>query len=90
MPARPMKMRHVNGAATTTPTKVSVNRGLGQYIRIANLDGTNNLEVSFNGGGNYYSILPGHPPLDVDAQFHFFYVRSNTGTVNWSALIGEG
>ena len=88
--ARPMRMRNVNGAATTTPERVSVARGLGQYLRISNLDATNNLEISFDGGRNFYTISPTDPPLDVNAIYHFFFVKSSTGTVNWAALLGEG
>lgn len=90
MPVRPMRMRHVNGSATTTPTKVSVNRGIGQYIRIANLDGTNGLEVSFDGGRNFFTISAGDPPLDVAALFHWFHVRSTAATVAYTAILGEG
>ena len=54
MPARPQRMRHVNGTAATAYTKIAVKRGIGQYAKIANLDGTNSLEVSFDGGTNYF------------------------------------
>lgn len=89
-PVRPMRMRHHNGDATTSGSKISVNRGIGQYIRISNLDSTNDLEVSFNGGRDFYTIQPGDPPLEVNALFYFVRVRSSSSTVKYSAIIGEG
>lgn len=88
-PARPMRMRHVNGSATTAPSKVSVKRGIGQYLRISNLDGANNLQVSFDGGASFYTINSGDPPLEVNALFHYFFVQSDS-SADYSALLGEG
>ena len=85
MSVRPGRIHHANGTATTTPAKISVKRGVGQWVRIGNLDGTNNLEVSFDGGVNYYTIEPGDPPFEAPALFHFFFVRSSAATVDYSA-----
>lgn len=90
MSVRAGRIQHANGTATTTPAKVSVKRGVAQWIRIGNLDATNNLEVSFDGGTNYYTIEPGDPPFEADALFHFFYVRSSAATVDYSATIVGG
>lgn len=90
MPFRPLRMRHANGTATTDPTKVSVNRGVGMFIRISNLDETNSLEISFDNGKTYYTVKANDPPLQLDAKFYFFKVKSNTGSVDYSAVIGEG
>lgn len=84
------RVRHAAGTATTTPAKVSVNRGIGVYLRITNLDATNNLEVSFDNGATYHPILPASPTLEIHARFYFFKVRSSASTVEYSALICEG
>lgn len=87
---KPLRLRHANGTATTANAKVSVNRGVGMYLRISNLDATNDLQVSFDNGATYYSIQPADPPLEVQAKFYFFRVKSSASTVAYSALIGEG
>ena len=88
---RPMRMRHVgNTALDTTGDKVSVNRGIGQYVRLSNLDPTNDLEVSFDNGRNFYSVGPADPPLEVNALFHFFLVRASAATIAYVGLVGEG
>lgn len=89
MPVRSMRMRHANGSATTTAEKISVNRGIGQYIAITNLDATNSIDISFDNGANYFSILPADPTFKVSALFHFFLVKSDV-TAAWTALLGEG
>lgn len=91
-PTRPMKLRHAGGTATTdaNDTKISINRGIGQFINIKNTDDTNNLEISFNGGRNFFVLPQGGVPLQLNALFYFFYLRSSAGTATWSALIGEG
>lgn len=88
MPVRPMRMSHSNGSLTATITKVSVKRGIGQYIRIQNLSGANAMEVSFDGGTNFMTI-PADGVLEVNALFHHFYLRSASGA-DYSALIGAG
>lgn len=84
-----MRMRHANGTATTANTKISVNRGIAQYISITNLDAANNLQVSFNNGVTFYTINSGDPPLQLNALFHWIIVKSNV-TATYAALIGEG
>ncbi len=91
-PVRSMRMRHASGTATTDPndSKISVNRGVAQFIAIKNTDTTNALEISFNGGRNFFTIPQGSDPLKLNVLFRFIYLRSNAGTATWSALIGEG
>ena len=89
MPARPQRMRHVNGTAATAYTKIAVKRGIGQYAKIANLDGTNSLEVSFDGGTNYFTINATDTSLEVNALFHYLFIRSTAGAA-YSIIIGEG
>ena len=88
-PVRAMRMRHANGTATTTAAKISVKRGVAQYIRISNLDNTNNLQVSFDNGQNYFTINAGDPPLEVNVLFYWILIQSDA-TAAYSALIGEG
>ena len=89
MPTRPMRMRHVNGTAAAAYTKIAVKRGIGQYAKIANLDGTNSLEVSFDGGTNYFTIMATDTSLEVNALFHYLFVRSTAGA-DYSIIIAEG
>ena len=89
-PVRPMRLRHASGSVGTVAEKVSVNRGLGQYIRISNTHATQDFQISFNGGRDYYTIASGDPPLDVVALFHFFYVKGSGASTTYEALIGEG
>ena len=90
--SRPMRLRHASGTATATPERVSVNRGIGVYLRIVNTDGANGLDVSFDGGRNFTTIfaVAGERVLQTDALFHFFFVRSTGLSTTWNAVIGEG
>lgn len=89
-PVRPMRLRHASGSVGTVAEKVSINRGLGQYIRLSNTHATQGLQVSFDGGRSYYTISAGDPPLDVVALFHFFYVKGTGASTTYEGLIGEG
>jgi len=88
MPA--MRTIHYSGAATTTPAKVTLSVGLAQRINVRNLDGTNGLDVSFDGGRSFYTILATSVPLDIACSLHFFWVRSTAAVVNWCAVTNEG
>jgi hypothetical protein len=85
-----MRASHYNGTATTTPAKVALKRPPGQSIRIRNLDTTNNLLVSFDGGTNFATIKPTDQPIVLDVLFHYFYVQSSASTVAYDALVSEG
>jgi len=88
MPVRPMRMRHLNGVADIDYTKAPVKRGVGQYIRIANLHSSDPLEVSFNGGREYFTINATDPALEVNALFHYLFIRTSTTAV--AATITSG
>ncbi|MCF6205360.1 MAG: hypothetical protein L3J47_00505 [Sulfurovum sp.] len=88
MPVRPMSMKHHNGSLTTAIVEVPVNRGSGQYVNIANLDAANTVEVSFNGGRSFFTILAGKS-LVVNALFTSVHLRSDV-TADYSAIFGEG
>lgn len=88
-PARPLRLRHVNGSVDTDPLKIKVKRGLGQYLRISNTSG-NDLLVSLNNGRDYYTIASGDQPLEVSALFHFIVVLGGAAATTYEALIGEG
>jgi len=82
---------HRSGTATTTPFKVTTTgtkRGFRLVLR--NTDATNDVEVSFDSGRNFFPLPQGEVPLHLDIAFHFFFVRSDTGTATWSALLFEG
>jgi len=84
-----MRLRHANGTATAAYTKIAVKRGIGQYAKIANLDAVNSLEVSFDGGTNYFTINATDISLEVNALFHYLFVKSAAGA-DYSIIIGEG
>lgn len=83
-----LRATHANGTATATPTKISVKRGRGFRLLIRNLEavGGNDLEVSFDGGANFYAIGP-QTELKEDVAFHYFFVK---GSGDYTALILEG
>lgn len=88
-PARPLRLRHVNGSVDTTPVKIKVKRGLGQYIRLSNTSG-NDLQVSFNNGRDWFTVGPADPPLELSALFHFFLLVGGGAGTTYEALVGEG
>lgn len=89
-PIRPMRLRHASGSVGTAPEKVSVNRGIGQYIRLSNTHATQSIQLSFDGQRNYYTIAAGDPPLDAAVLFHYFYIKGSGASTTYEALIGEG
>jgi len=76
---------HFNGTATTTPAKVELGR-LMQHLNIRNLDTTDGLEVSFNGGQSFYTI-PAGQFLSESVRKHEFWVRATAGTVDYCAIV---
>lgn len=85
-----MRLVHYNGTAPSgVPTKVPLGH-LAQRINIRNIDGANPLEVSFDGGRNFYRIPINSLPLDMPCSLFFFYVQGVGGTANWCAVTNEG
>lgn len=62
---------------------------LAQWIEIRNLDGTNALQVSFD-GQNWFTINALSYPLRTRCAIRQFYVRGAAGTPAWCALTNEG
>lgn len=88
-PYNPKTATLVPAAVNTAPAKVQLARKA-QHIKIANLDATNSLLVSFDGGFTFFTIKAGAPPQDFDCQLHAFWVQSSAGTVAWCAVTNEG
>jgi hypothetical protein len=82
-------MRHANGAVGTTPEKVKVKRGIGQFVRVRNADTIDDLFISFNNGRDYSTLVPG-AILEVNALFHFLVLLGEAAGVDYELLIGEG
>ncbi len=88
MPTRPMRLRHANGVASIAYTKIPVRRGIGQYIKAANLHASLPLEVSLDSGTNYFTIAATDNSLEVNALFHYMFVRSTVDPT--AAVITSG
>lgn len=88
-PSRPMRLRHVNSSVGTTAVKVPVRRGIGQYIRIKNTHGANDLFFSFNHGRDYATLAPG-VTFEVNALFHWIVLLGEAADTTYELLIGEG
>lgn len=84
----PSKLKHYSGTATTTPAKITLTK-LGQHLTIANRDGTNLLQISFDSGNSFYSI-PVNTTFSEDVLFHYFYIKSSASTIAWTAVVSEG
>ena len=76
---------HHNGTATTTPANVPFS-GTSKSILIDNLDASNNLLVSFDGGSNTKTILPGQS-LSIEANHSSVDVSSSAATVAFEMLV---
>jgi len=81
MPARPQRPRHLNGVASIAYTKLSVRRGIGQYFRVANLHASSPLDISFDGGTNYFTINATDQSFEMNALFHYLFVRTTVDPV---------
>lgn len=90
MSAQVFNVKHYNGTATTTPTKVALNRK-GFSMVLANLDtvGNSTVEVSFDGGAKYFTLQAGYPPIRIQGQFFYFWVKSD-GNADYCAIVEEG
>ncbi|TDI97051.1 MAG: hypothetical protein E2O29_02095 [Deltaproteobacteria bacterium] len=76
---------HHNGTATTTPANVTFT-GTSKAILIDNLDASNNLLVSFDGGANTKTVLPGQS-LSIEANHSAVAVSSSAATVPFEMLV---
>lgn len=83
-----LRATHASGTLTAAPTKVQTRKGRGFRVRVTNTGGTNPMEISFDSGRSWYPISATGEFAD-DVSFHFFYVRSASGTT-FSALMFEG
>lgn len=98
MSLRASKFEHINGtapssAAVPAQEKINIRRGLGKKLIIQNVDAANTLQVSFDGGQNYFSIPPGtaetpYRPLIIDVLFHYIVVRGEGATADYEILLG--
>lgn len=77
--------KHFNGSATTTAAPVDVGTGVAAIV-IENMDATNNLLVSFDGGTTFKTVKPGII-LTVDVSTRNLVVKSSAGTVNYEILV---
>lgn len=84
---------HYSGTAAVGPVAVTLQRALGQRIKIRNLDATNGLKLNLSLGGtsqkNPYTI-PAGQEFDFDCTFQQFWVSSTASTVAWCAVTIEG
>lgn len=60
------KPMHYNGTANTSPVDVNLGATT-RHVLIQNLDNTNVLQVSFDGGTNYYTVQT-LSTLELDAE----------------------
>jgi hypothetical protein len=88
MPA--MRIVHYNGTASTAGDRVAIVRGPAQRINVRNIDGANPLEISFDGGRNFYTLPINSFPLDMSCMLHFFVVRGVGGTAKYCIVTNEG
>ena len=76
--------RHFNGTATVTPDPVDMGTGV-VSVFIDNLDLTNDLLVSFDGGSNFKTVGEGRS-LSIDISVSTVTVKSSAGSVNYEIL----
>lgn len=88
MPTRPMRLRHLNGVASIAYTKLSVKRGIAQYLKAANLHSSSPLEVSLDGGTNYFTIAATDTSLEANVLFHYLFIRTTVDPV--AAVLTSG
>ena len=88
MPA--MRIVHHAGVASVLGDKIAIIKGPAQRINIRNIDGANALQVSFDGGRNFYTMPLNSVPLEMSCMLHFFHVRGLGGTAAWCAVTNAG
>ena len=92
MPNKTYRATHRTGTAVTLPLKITTKRGRGFRLKVANLDASEDMEISFDSGNTFFPI-PAGTVFEEDIVFHFFYVRRVSGAgsdVAFSAMLFEG
>lgn len=79
-----LRPAHFNGTATTTITQVDFNKTAMDFA-ITNLDDTNNLLISFDGGRKSFVVLP-ETTFHAKIFAHSMHVSSNAGTADYTCL----
>lgn len=90
MSGRAMKAVHYNGTAGSGTISQILFARQAQHIHVRNLDGTNGLDVSFDGGHNFCTINATSFPLSVDCLNNAVHVRGVGGAVAFSIVTNEG
>jgi len=62
---------------------------MGHGLHLTNTDAVLAINVSFNGGRNYYPVNSGQSLILNDIVLHYFNLVS-TGAATWVALVKEG
>lgn len=76
-PFRLVHHNELSGAiAANTPTKISLTRA-GHGVWITNQDAAATLEVSFDGGRNFFGVRPQTMWYADNVLFHFLFVRTS-------------
>lgn len=87
---RAMGTAHYNGTAGSGTVSQILFARQAQHIHVRNLDGTNGLDVSFDGGKNFCTIKATSFPLDIDCLCSGVWVRGVGGAVAYSIVTNEG
>lgn len=69
---------------TTTPLKIELSK-LGFRLLVKNTGDTNDLGLSLDGGRTFHPISPG-VSFDEDVLIHYFYIRSEVDTTDYSIV----
>jgi len=77
-------VKHINGAANTTAADVNLGVGVNS-ITIENMDATNNLLVSFDGGATFKTLGIGKS-VSLEVSVGKIMVKSSAGSVNYEIL----
>lgn len=81
-------VRHDNYTATTTPTtKTPIDQA--NFLLIENLDATNSILISFDGGVTFKTLAPGKFLGMEVSQLLSYVVRSSAGTASVECLYGS-
>tara|TARA_Y100001973_G_C5120406_1_gene292413 strand:- start:587 stop:997 length:411 start_codon:yes stop_codon:yes gene_type:complete len=57
------------------------------FFHLKNVDATNNLQVSFDNGNNFFTIGAGET-FTASLMFRFFYLRASAGTPSMECIVG--
>ena len=75
------------GPSSVEPTS---NRSPGRratFFHLKNLDATDNLQVSFDNGNNFFTIGAGET-FTASLMFRFFFLRASAGTPSMECIVG--